>query len=85
MAFGVDPKVVEQVTKAVRKVTDKPVIVKLSPNVTDIVEIAKAVEAGGGNGVSLINTILGMAIDIHVDNLYWVIFMVVYLVQLLNR
>ena len=47
MAFGVDPKVVEQVTKAVRKVTDKPVIVKLSPNVTDIVEIAKAVEAGG--------------------------------------
>ena len=65
MAFGVDPKVVEQVTKAVRKVTDKPVIVKLSPNVTDIVEIAKAVEAGGGDGVSLINTILGMAIDIH--------------------
>ena len=65
MAFGVDPKVVEQVTKAVRKVTDKPVIVKLSPNVTDIVEIAKAVEAGGGNGVSLINTLLGMAIDIH--------------------
>ena len=47
MAFGVDPKVVESVTKAVRKVTDKPVIVKLSPNVTDIVEIAKAVEAGG--------------------------------------
>ncbi|MBS5148756.1 MAG: dihydroorotate dehydrogenase [Veillonella sp.] len=65
MAFGIDPKVVEQVTKAVRKVTDKPVIVKLSPNVTDIVEIAKAVEAGGGDGVSLINTILGMAIDIH--------------------
>ena len=65
MAFGVDPKVVESVTKAVRKVTDKPVIVKLSPNVTDIVEIAKAVEAGGGNGVSLINTLLGMAIDIH--------------------
>ena len=58
MAFGVDPKVVESVTKAVRKVTDKPVIVKLSPNVTDIVEIAKAVEAGGGNGVSLINTLL---------------------------
>ena len=65
MAFGVDPKVVEQVTKAVRKVSDKPIIVKLSPNVTDIVEIAKAVEAGGGNGVSLINTLLGMAIDIH--------------------
>jgi len=65
MAFGVDPKVVEDVTKAVRKVTNKPVIVKLSPNVTDIVEIAKAVEAGGGDGVSLINTLLGMAIDIH--------------------
>ena len=65
MAFGVDSKVVEAVTKAVRKVTDKPVIVKLSPNVTDILEIAKAVEAGGGNGVSLINTLLGMAIDIH--------------------
>lgn len=65
MAFGVNPQVVEEVTKAVRKVTDKPVIVKLSPNVTDIVEIAKAVEAGGGNGVSLINTLLGMAIDIY--------------------
>ena len=76
MAFGVDPKVVEQVTKAVRKVTDKPVIVKLSPNVTDIVEIAKAVEAGGGDGVSPINTILGMAIDIHrrqpvLGNILW--------------
>ncbi len=45
--------------------TNKPVIVKLSPNVMDIVEIAKAVEAGGGDGVSLINTLLGMAIDIH--------------------
>ena len=65
MAFGVDPKVVEQVTKAVRKVTKLPVIVKLSPNVTDIAEIAKAVEAGGGDGVSLINTLLGMAINVH--------------------
>ena len=65
MAFGMDPKVVEQVTKAVRKVTKLPVIVKLSPNVTDIAEIAKAVEAGGGDGVSLINTLLGMAINVH--------------------
>ncbi len=65
MAFGVNPKVVEEVTKAVRKETNLPVIVKLSPNVTDIVEIAKAVEAGGGDGVSLINTLLGMAINIH--------------------
>lgn len=65
MAFGVDPTVVEQVTRAVRDVTDKPVIVKLSPNVTDIAEIARAVEAGGGDAVSLINTLLGMSIDIH--------------------
>lgn len=63
LAFGVDPKVVEEVTKAVRKKTDKPVIIKLSPNVTDIGEIAKACQAGGADGVSLINTLLGMAID----------------------
>ena len=63
MAFGVDPKVVEAVTKAVRAKTDKPVIIKLSPNVTDIAEIARACEAGGADGVSLINTLLGMAIE----------------------
>ncbi len=63
MAFGVDPKVVERVTKAVRAKTNKPIIIKLSPNVTDIAEIARACEAGGADGISLINTLLGMAID----------------------
>ena len=57
----------------------------MSPNVTDIVEIAKAVEAGGGNGVNLINTILGMAIDIHRRKPVLGIFMVAYLAQLLNQ
>ena len=64
MAFGTDPKNVAAVTKAVKKVTDKPVIIKLSPNVTDIVEIAKACEAEGADGISLINTLLGMRIDL---------------------
>lgn len=64
MTFGIDPKVVESVTKAVKAVTTLPVIVKLSPNVTDIAEIARAVEAGGGDSVSLINTLLGMAINV---------------------
>ncbi|MCF0119144.1 MAG: dihydroorotate dehydrogenase, partial [Limosilactobacillus mucosae] len=63
LAFGVDPHVVEEVTKAVRAKTKLPIIIKLSPNVTDIAEIARACEAGGANGVSLINTLLGMAID----------------------
>lgn len=64
LAFGTDPKNVAAVTKAVKKVTDKPVIIKLSPNVTDIVEIAKACEAEGADGISLINTLLGMRIDL---------------------
>ena len=64
LAFGTDPENVAAVTKAVKKVTDKPVIIKLSPNVTDIVEIAKACEAEGANGISLINTLLGMRIDL---------------------
>ena len=64
MSFGTSPEMAEQVTRAVRKVTDKPIIIKLSPNVTDIVSIAKACEAGGADGVSLINTLLGMRIDI---------------------
>ena len=64
MAFGTDPKAASEVTAAVRGVTKKPVIVKLSPNVTDIVKIAKAVEAAGADGVSLINTLLGMRIDL---------------------
>ncbi|MEE1240012.1 MAG: dihydroorotate dehydrogenase [Acutalibacteraceae bacterium] len=64
LAFGTDPKNVAAVTKAVKKVTNKPVIIKLSPNVTDITEIAKACEAEGADGVSLINTLLGMRIDL---------------------
>ena len=63
-AFGTDVKMAERVTKEVRKVCKKPLIVKLSPNVTDITEIARAVEAGGADAVSLINTIVGMKIDI---------------------
>ncbi|MGI6735819.1 MAG: dihydroorotate dehydrogenase [Anaerovoracaceae bacterium] len=64
MAFGQDPHQAEAVTSAVRRVTDKPVFVKLSPNVTDITEIARACEAAGADGLSLINTVLGMRIDI---------------------
>lgn len=63
MAFGVSCQGAETVTREVRKVYDKTLIVKLSPNVTDIAEIAKAVEAQGADGVSLVNTFLGMAID----------------------
>lgn len=63
MAFGVTAKGAEEVVKAVRKVYDKTLIVKLSPNVTDITEIAKAAENAGADSVSLINTLLGMAID----------------------
>jgi dihydroorotate dehydrogenase (NAD+) catalytic subunit len=65
MAFGVCTDSAGEVTKAVRKVWDKTLIVKLSPNVTDITEIARAVEAEGADSVSLINTLLGMAIDIN--------------------
>lgn len=64
MAFGTCPVSAANVTKAVRKVWDKTLIVKLSPNVTDITEIAKAVEAEGADSVSLINTLMGMAVDI---------------------
>ena len=64
MSFGTDPKAAAQVTAAVREVTKKPVLVKLSPNVTDIVSIAKACEAAGADGISLINTLLGMRIDL---------------------
>lgn len=63
MSFGVTTQGAEEVTKAVRSVYRKPLIVKLSPNVTDISEIARAVENGGADSVSLINTLLGMAID----------------------
>ena len=64
LSFGTSEKNVAEVTKAVKKVTKKPVILKLSPNVTDIVSIAKACEDAGADGVSLINTLLGMRIDL---------------------
>lgn len=64
VAFGTDPAMAEAVTRAVCAHTTLPVIVKLSPNVTDITQIARAVEAGGAQAVSLINTLLGMAIDV---------------------
>ena len=64
MSFGTSPESAEAITRAVRRVTKKPLIIKLSPNVTDIVSIAKACEAGGADGVSLINTLLGMRIDL---------------------
>ena len=64
MSFGTDPKAAAEVTAAVKKVTTKPVIIKLSPNVTDIVAIAKACEDAGADGISLINTMLGMRIDL---------------------
>lgn len=64
IAFGQDPRAAEEITKAVKKYAAQPVIMKLSPNVTSIAEMAKAVEAGGADAVSLINTITGMKIDI---------------------
>lgn len=64
VAFGTNPKTVNEITNAVKIRTSKPLIVKLSPNVTDITETARAAEAGGANALSLINTLLGMRIDI---------------------
>ena len=64
MSFGTDPAAAAEVVRAVKAVTTKPVIVKLSPNVTDIVAIAKACEEAGADGISLINTLLGMRIDL---------------------
>ena len=64
IAFGPDPKAVEAITKEVKKVAKQPVIMKLSPNVTDITEMAKAAEAGGADALSLINTLTGMQIDV---------------------
>ncbi len=65
IAFGQDPKAAEGITKAVKRYARQPVIMKLSPNVTSIADMAKAVEAGGADAVSLINTLTGMKIDIH--------------------
>ena len=64
MSFGTQPEAAAEVTRAVKAVTKKPVIIKLSPNVTDIVSIAKACEEAGADGISLINTLLGMRIDL---------------------
>ena len=64
MSFGTNPAAAAEVTRAVKAVTAKPVIIKLSPNVTDIVSIAKACEDAGADGISLINTLLGMRIDL---------------------
>ena len=64
MSFGTQPEAAAEVTRAVKAVTTKPVIIKLSPNVTDIVSIAKACEEAGADGISLINTLLGMRIDL---------------------
>lgn len=64
IAFGTDPKAVEEITRKVKEVAKQPVIMKLSPNVTDIVEMAKAAQRGGADALSLINTITGMKIDI---------------------
>ncbi len=65
MSFGTSPQAAAEVTKAVKAVTTKPVIIKLSPNVTDIVSIAKACEEAGADGISLINTMLGMRINLN--------------------
>ena len=65
IAFGQNPKAVEEITKEIKKHAAQPVIMKLSPNVTDITETARAAEAGGADALSLINTLTGMKIDIH--------------------
>ncbi len=65
VAFGINPQMAEEITRQVKKVAKQPLIVKLSPNVTDITEIARAVEAGGADAISLINTLIGMRIDIN--------------------
>ncbi|MBQ8148069.1 MAG: dihydroorotate dehydrogenase [Lachnospiraceae bacterium] len=65
IAFGQDPKALFEITKAVKAVAKQPIIMKLSPNVTDITEMAKAAEAAGADALSLINTLTGMKIDVH--------------------
>lgn len=64
MSFGVHPDVIEDLTRKIKKAVDLPIYIKLTPNVTDIVEIAKTAERGGADGISMINTVLGMHIDI---------------------
>lgn len=64
ISFGVHPDVIEELTRKIKDAVDLPIYVKLTPNVTDIVEIAKAAQAGGADGISMINTVLGMEIDL---------------------
>lgn len=64
MSFGTNPEAAARVTAAVKRAVKKPVIIKLSPNVTDIAELARACEAAGADGISLINTLLGMRINL---------------------
>ena len=74
IAFGQDPHALEEITKEVKKHAKQPIIMKLSPNVTDIAEMARAAEAGGADALSLINTLTGMKIDIYKKmrwNLFW--------------
>lgn len=65
IAFGQNPKCVEDITKDIKKIAKQPIMMKLSPNVTDIIEVAKAAEAGGTDAISMINTVTGMKIDIY--------------------
>lgn len=65
ISFGADPKMAAEMTREMKKSSGKPIIMKLTPNVTDITEIARAVESEGADGISLINTLLGMRIDVH--------------------
>lgn len=81
-AFGVHCDSAKRITAAVRNATKKPLIVKLSPNVTDITEIARAVESAGADAVSLINTLLGMRIVLRVNVQFYVITLAVCLDQL---
>lgn len=65
ISFGADPKMAAEITREIKKSSSKPIIMKLTPNVTDITEIAKVVESEGADGISMINTLLGMKIDVH--------------------
>lgn len=65
ISFGADPRMAAEITRAIKRVSRKPIIMKLTPNVTDIAEIARAAESEGADGISLINTLLGMKIDVH--------------------
>ena len=65
ISFGADPKMAAEITREIKKISRKPIFMKLTPNVTDITEIARAVESEGADGISMINTLLGMKIDVH--------------------